>query len=211
MSQRSMVPVLIFGGLVLAAGAGLWLMLRSGDEPSSEGASNAVTEPAATQPTPARPESAPTVTPSLTAEPPRAPAGEAVKEYVVGDRRIRDHRSGERAPIDIPPAVHPPDSRKIKSNLTHDIGQKLKVIVKDCALALPAGAKTGDPRLEGKIVIAIKAKQVTVTNAVVQLRDVEDASVEAVKKCIEDKSLAVTHVAEEDDLESYDINLSYSL
>jgi len=206
-----MVPVMIFGGLVLAAGAGLWLMLR-GDEPASPSpAPVTATEPAPIPTPPSRPESAPTVTPSLPGETPRGPAGEPVKEYVVGDRRIRDHRSGEHAPIDIPPAVHPPDSRKITSNLTHEIGLKLKVIVKDCAQALPAGARSGDPRLEGKVVIAIKAKQVTVTSAVVQLRDVADASVEAVKKCIEDKALTVTHVAEENDLESYDINLSYSL
>jgi hypothetical protein len=210
MSQRSMVPVLIFGGLVLAAGAGLWLMLRSGDDAAATPTGEAITATESPSTPTDRSGSAPTVTPTLPGETRTAPASE-VKEYVVGDRRVRDHRSGDRAPIDIPPAVHPAESRRIASNLTHEIGQKLKVMVKECSAALPAAARGRSSRLEGKVVISIHAKQVTVKEAVVQLREITDASVDTIKKCIEDKALTVTQETDEPDLESYDINLSYAL
>lgn len=205
-----MVPVMIMGVLVLAGAVGLWLMLRSGDDAVAEPTSETITK-AGPPPTPTdRSGAGPTVAPSLPGETARG-EGSAVKEYVVGDTRVRDHRSGDHAPIDIPPAVHPAEARRLTSNLVHEVGQKLKVIAKECAQALPAGARGKDPRLEGQVVVAIKAKQVTVTKAVVQLRDVTHASVETIKQCIEQKALTVTQMAEETDLESYDINLSYAL
>ena len=210
MAQRTLVPVVIMGTFVLAGAVVLWLMMRSGDEaaatPSGETITATKAPPSATGPR----ESKPTVAPSLPAE---APAGSAseVKEYAVGDRRVRDHRSGQHAPIDIPPAVHPAEAPRIASNLTHAIGTKIKGIVKECAAALPVAGRGTKPRVEGKVVIAIKAKQVTVTEAVVQLRDVTDASVETIKKCIEEKALTLTQQADEIDLESYDINLAYTL
>lgn len=211
MSQRkAMVPVLIMGVLVLAGGVGLWLMLRGGDDAVAQRPREPIS---ATEPPPTPTEigtSAPTVAPSLPGETPATPGGE-VKEYVVGDRRVRDHRTGDHAPIDIPPSVHPAEGRRLTSNLVHEVGLKLKVVVKECAATLPTTARGKDPHLEGQVVVAIKAKQVTVTKAVVQLRDVNDAAVDAVKKCIEEKALTLTHTAEETDLESYDINLSYAL
>lgn len=206
-----MVPVMIMGTFVLAGGVVLWLMLRGSDDEVAKPTGETVTAPTGSAP-PAtdRGPAAPSVAPSLPGSTPSAEEGE-VKEYVVGDRRVRDHRKGDHAPIDIPPSVHPAEGRRLTSNLVHEVGLKLKVMVKECAQALPAGARGKDPHLEGQVVVAIKAKQVTVTRAVVQLRDVTDASVETIKKCIEERALTLTHQAEETDLESYDINLSYAL
>ncbi len=204
-----MVPVVIFGVFVLAGAVGVWLMMRTGDsvaEPSTE-PSRATEQP---PPPSQRGEAAPTVTPSLPGETRRS-EGSAVKEYAVGDTLVRDHRSGDHAPIDIPPSVHPAEARRLTSNLVSEVGQKLKVIVKDCATGLPAGARGKDPRLEGQVVIAIKSKRVTVTGAAVELRDVTDASVASIKRCIEEKALTVTHDADETDLASYDISLAYAL
>lgn len=207
-----MVPVVIFGVFVLAGGVALLLMMRSGDDAVAEptGETVTATERAPTPTDRDRSGSTPTVTPTLPGETPAGLPGE-VKEYVVGDRRVRDHRSGDRAPIDIPPSVHPAEARRIDSKVTYDVGQKLKVFVKECVAALPAGAKREGARLEGKVVISIKAKQVTVKEAVVQLREVADASVASIKKCIEEKALTVTQETQEIDLESYDITVSYAL
>jgi len=207
-----MVPVMIMGAFVLAGAIGLYFILGRDEAPAAPEPTPVVvtTPPAAVTPVTAG--SQPTVAPSLPSETPTGSGGQ-YKEYVVGDTRVRDHRTGDRAPIDIPPSVHPPDGRKIQSNLTHEIGQKLKVMVKDCTQTLAAGAKTNASRLEGQVVIAIKAKQVTVTRATVQLREVTDAepAIATVKKCIEEKALTITQTAEENDVEAYDINLSYSL
>ena len=69
------------------------------------------------------------------------------------------------------------------------------------------------PLLDFGCELSIKAKQVTVTRATVQLREVTDAepAIATVKKCIEEKALTITQTAEENDVEAYDINLSYSL
>jgi len=212
MSQRSMVPVMIMGAFVLAGAIGLYFILGSEDAPAEPEPTPVAVTTAPPPTAPPRPGSQPTVAPSLPGET-AAPAEAEFKEYVVGDTRVRDHRKGDRAPIDIPPSVHPPDGRKIHSNLTHEIGTTLKAMVKDCSGTLAPGAKTASSRLEGQVVIAIKAKQVTVTKAIVQLREVggEPSAVETVKKCIEEKALTITQTAEENDVESYDINLSYAL
>jgi hypothetical protein len=210
MSQRSMVPVMIMGAFVLVGGVVLFVMMRSGEDAVAEPTTPPI---AATTPPPPvdRGASAPTVTPSLPGET-RTPEPTDVKEYAVGDIRVRDHRgSGESVPLDLPPSVHPAEGRRLTSDLVHVVGTKLKGIVKQCAATLPAGARGKDPHVEGVVVVGIKAKQVTVNKAVVQLRDVSDSSVDAVKKCIEEKALTLTHEADETDLESYDINVSYAL
>jgi len=210
MSQRSMVPVMIMGGFVLAGAVVLWLTLRADDDAVAEPTGETITATPAVPPPIDRGQSAPVVTPSLPRATPAEPSG--VNEYAVGDVRVRDHRgSGDSVPLDIPPSVHPAEGRRLTSNLVHEVGTKLKGIVKECAATLPAGARGKDAHLEGLVVVAIKAKQVTVNKAVVQLRDVADTSIDAIKKCIEEKALTLTHQADEIDLESYDINVSYAL
>lgn len=210
-SSRRPIALAIVAAVVLAGVVALWLgMKKDGTAGATPTAGSGELVAVSETPTPTvRAEPGTTVTPSLPGETPAASDG--TREYMVGDLKVRDHRKGNKPPIDIPPAIHPPDGRKIQSNLTSEIGQKFKVVVKDCAASLPPEARGSSPRLEGLIVIAIKAKQVTITKATVQLRDVVGASVDPIKQCIEQKALAVTHTAEEPDLESYDINLSYSL
>ena len=206
-----MVPVMIMGAFVLAGAVVLWLTLRSGDDAVAQPTAETVTVTPPVPPEIARGQSAPTVTPSLPRGTPAAEPSD-VNEYAVGDVRVRDHRgSGSAVPLDIPPSVHPAEGRRLTSNLVHEVGTKLKGIVKECATTLPAGARGKDAHLEGLVVVAIKAKQVTVQKAVVQLRDVADTSVDAIKKCIEEKALTLTQQADEIDLESYDINVSYAL
>jgi hypothetical protein len=214
-SSRRAVVLAIVAVVVLAGVIGVWLATKkegatAGTASSSSPGTPSVVADSETPTPTVRGDSTTTVTPSLPGDSPPPASGE-VREYMVGDRRVRDHRKGDKPPIDIPPAIHPPDGRKIQSNLTSEIGQKLKVVVRECAATMPQEARGTSPRLEGLVVIAIKAKLVTITKATVQLRDVVGASVDPIKQCIEQKSLAVTHATDEPDLDSYDINVSYSL
>jgi hypothetical protein len=159
--------------------------------------------------------SAPTVSPTLpgTAAP-ALPEGDAEhpRDYVVGDTRIRDHRSGTNAPIDVPPNVHPAEGRQIPSLLTHEIAQKLKAVMKQCTADLPAEARGAKPRLEGQIKIAIKDQKATVTKAFMQLRDMTGDAVETTKQCIEQKAVGIENPAtDQADLEDYDIHITFAI
>jgi len=166
------------------------------------------------------PEPAPATTPRGHATPPtlpdstaarREPSGSAT-DYTIGDVRIRDHRSGEHAQLDVPPVVHAPLSRKIPPQLSFDISQKVRAIVAACATALPANARGDKPRIEGQITIAIKDHQATVTSAALQLRDVVGVTVDDTRKCVEQKSIgATTPSGDEPDLDGYGITLSIRL
>lgn len=214
MSQTKAVA--IFGACVLAAAIGLFLWMRDGGDPAAATAP-AVTsaEPAGSAKTP--PPLAPTLgsgsgdRPVVTdSDSPRVPAGE-VKQYDVGGRLVRDHRAGDHRPIDIPPAIQPPEGRKIPSTLTQEIGQRVRAKIAECAAAIPPEARGDKPRVEGLVVIAIKDKQVVVTGATMQIRNVTDASLAATKQCIEAGAMTVTQPTTEADLETYDITVSFAL
>src|SRR3954468_13219762 len=144
--------------VLLATGVIAYAVTRGGSEPKSS--STATTTPSG---------ETPTMTATGGGGPSLPRVGEAVAvnpdpaapqhEYVVGDIRVRDHRSGDNKPLDIPPNVHPAEGPAIPSTLTHDISQKVKAVVMDCAKQdLPRDARgDGKPRLEGQISIAIKA------------------------------------------------------
>ncbi|MDX2093506.1 MAG: hypothetical protein SFX73_37020 [Kofleriaceae bacterium] len=209
--------VLIFGACVMAAAIGLIVMMGGGEE-ATTATPTKPTEPtgritgsAATPPPLAetRKGEKPTVTASDT---PRQPAAaEGTKEYELDGRKVRDHRSGDRAPIDVPPAVHPAEGPRIPSKLTSAIGQKVRAKVEECGKQIPAAARGEKPRVEGLVVIAIKNKVVTVTSATMQLRNVEGAAVDTAKACIEAGALTITESSTEPDLASYDINISFGL
>jgi hypothetical protein len=165
------------------------------------------------------PEPAPATTPRANATPTlpdsnsvrREPSGSAT-DYTIGDVRIRDHRSGEHAQLDVAPVVHAPLSRKIPAQLSFDISQKVRAIVAACATTLPANARGDKPRIEGQITIAIKDHQATVTSAMLQLRDVVGVTVDDTRKCVEQKSIgATTPSGDEPDLDGYGITLSIRL
>jgi hypothetical protein len=140
--------------------------------------------------------------------PPRAP----VTDYMVGGRRIRDHRSGARTDDAVPAPIHPPEGRKIPSQLTSAVAQQVRAVMTECAASLPAHARGAEPRLEGTIAIAIKDQRATVTRAAVQLRDVSADAAQAIAHCIEQKSIGVaTSARDEADLEAYSITLAFRL
>ena len=141
-------------------------------------------------------------------EPPHPP----VTDYMVGGVRIRDHRSGDRTQSAVPPAIHPPEGRKIPSQLTSDVAQKVRAVMTECAATLPAHARGAEPRLEGTIAIEIKDHLATVTRAAVQLHDVSADAASAVERCIAQRSVGVaTSAGDEADLEAYSITLALRL
>jgi hypothetical protein len=203
--------LLIVAAVVLAAGVALVFLLGTGDEKasgstaSSPSAGSAVVVHTGT----------PTPTPSLGGG--SAPTfatgdGEHPKDYVVGDIRVRDHRAGNNAPLDIPPNPHPAEGRAIQSGLTHEVAQKVKAVMMQCVADLPKDARGAKPRLEGQIKIAIKDKKVTITSALMQLRDIEGTPADTLKQCVESKSVGIENPAgEEADLEDYGINLTFAI
>jgi hypothetical protein len=151
--------------------------------------------------------------PSVDDTPPVASShGRAATDYMVGGARIRDHRSGDRTPSAVPSAIHPPGGRKIASQLTSAIAQKVRAVMTECALALPPDARGAEPRLDGTIEIAIKDRVATITSASVQLRDVSASAAAPVKRCIDENSVGVaTSAGEEAEVAGYAIALSFRL
>lgn len=211
MSSRG-AGLVIGGGAVVVMAIILVIWMRSGGDPAATEAAPPAGEPAATSAAPAiaSPKHA-TVEPALPRPDDGSAAAPAYREYAVGDRLVRDHRKGDKPPVDIPPSVHRPEGRRLAPSVTHAVGQQLKVVVTECAASLPAEARGAKPRLEGQVVIAIKDKQLTVKSSVVQVRDVAADAGAAIKQCIEQKATSVAHAADEADLESYDMNVSYGL
>jgi hypothetical protein len=210
-------PLIVGALVVLAAAVVLFFaVVKPGEEPKvapTEPAGQTGETAAKPVPPPARPQSV-TVTdrPRGESAPTPMTGGEYPREYAVGDTPIRDHRAGDNKPIDIPPNIHPNDSRLIPSALTHDISQKVKAARKDCVKDLPEEGRGEKPRMEGQILIAIKDKTLSVTQATIQLRDLDGlgATAEAAKQCVEAHAVGLSTIApDEADLESYSINLSF--
>lgn len=208
-------PLIVGALVVLAAAVVLVVMIaKPGEEPTATPPTQPATETAAKPvPTPDRPASV-TVTdrPRGESAPTPMTGGENPREYAVGDTPVRDHRAGDNKPIDIPPNVHPNDSRLIPSSLTHDISQKVKAAMRDCVKDLPRDGRGEKPRMEGQILIAIKDRTLAVTQATIQLRDLDGlgAAAEAAKQCVEAHAVGLSTVApDEADLASYSINLSF--
>lgn len=199
------------GALVLAAVIGLYAVLSRGDD---RAVTPAPRDPEIAQASPGKPSgSGPARTPSANVTPEQTtPSTTTTKEYTVGGVRIRDHRSGAHVQPDVPPAIHPPGGRKVPSELTSGIAQKVRAVVAECAASVPAEARGEKPRADGEIRIAIKSQQATVTGATIQMRDVVGAAGDPVKQCIEQKAIGVaTPSGDEADLEDYAITVSFRL
>jgi len=193
--------------IVVAAIMVLYIMMARDDDAAAR--SDAPARNAETEPATPRAHVAPALPRPSTAA--REPTGSAT-DYTIGDVRIRDHRSGEHAQLDVAPVVHSPLSRKIPAQLSFDISQKVRAIVAACATNVPANARGDKPRIEGQIKIAIKDHQATVTSAALQLRDVVGVTVDDARKCVEQKSIgATTPSGDEPDLDGYGITLSIRL
>jgi hypothetical protein len=211
-------PLVVGALVVLAAAVVLVVMLAPSGDSDGHGSSDKPTETAthsatATQHTPSvtvtdRPRGEPTPPPALPG------GGENPREYAVGDTMVRDHRAGDNKPLDVPPNVHPLDSRMIPSELTHSISQKVKAVMKDCIASLPTEGRGEKPRLEGQIIIAIKDRTMSVTQSTIQMRDLDGlgAATETAKQCIESHAVGLsTPAPDETDLASYSIHLSFAI
>jgi hypothetical protein len=204
---------LVVGGLVVVALiAGLVYMLAKDDAQTAQTSSGSGTAVVVEAPGTG---GQPTVTGGTTGDRPALPApppGQNPRDYVVGDVRVRDHRSGDNKPLDVPPTAHPAEGRLLPSTLTHEVSQKLKAVMRECVASLPKDARGDKPRLEGQVVLAIKDKKLTVTKSLMQLRDVSGESVEPTKQCIEAKALGVENpAADQADLDNYAFNISFAI
>jgi hypothetical protein len=211
-----MRKLLVLGGVaVIALIVGLWLVLANDDGAAAQTSSTTSPAPSGTSVGVPPPRGEPTVTTTERGERPELPATtspEHPRDYVVGDIRVRDHRSGDNVPLDIPPNVHPPEGPKIPSTLTHAVAQQLKPIMMECVASLPKDARGDRPRLEGQLIIAIKDHKATVTKSIMQLRNVTGESVEPAKQCIESRAIGIeAQAADQADLDSYSINISFAI
>lgn len=211
-----MRKALVIGALVVVAlVAVLWLAIEKDTAGSSDtasaGSAAPVPPPTATGSTPDRPQIVEGTTgpaPTL----PEVAEGKHPRDYVVGEIRVRDHRAGDNAPLDIPPNPHPAEGRKIPSTLTHAVAQNVKAVMMQCVENLPKEARGEKPRLEGQISIAIKDHKVTVTKSTMHLRNMSGAAVEPAKQCIEQNSIGLENSApDQADLDDYSINISFAI
>lgn len=202
---------LAFGGAaVLIAAIALVVQMKQKDEPAP--AVPTVTE---------RPDAAPSPRPGPSAvvtegsHPKKGGDPGNTTEPVVTEidgKIVRDHRANPSPVPQIPPTIHRPGGPQIKSTTTHDITQQMVKVLNECAKAVPKSARGTKPRAEGQIVVAIKDKQVSITKALVELRDVEGDVVEPTKRCIEEKSVGLTTSAKDEaDVENYEISISFAL
>jgi hypothetical protein len=189
---------------VLAAAIGLYVILRADDDDGT--AERTASGPVNPLPVQKFAEAAPGK--------PRIPSG-AVTESGIGDVRVRDHRTGEHTPVDVPPPpARPPrpDGRKIPSQLTSKLGQGIHPLLRQCTAGVPAEARGPKARIDGEILISIRDHQATVTSATLKLRDVaEDAKADA-EQCLARAALGfVAPAGDESDLDDYSITLSLTL
>ena len=135
-------------------------------------------------------------------------------EYTLPDgRKVRDFRRPEnRVPLDVPPSTQTPGGRRIKPELTGLFTEQITALMRECGKSVSAADRGTKPRLEGQIVIAIKAGEASVTSAVFKLTNMTSpAAADTAKTCVEQKALTVEVPAEgEADLDSYSINLSFA-
>jgi hypothetical protein len=206
----------IGAAVVLAAGVILWLMLRDDNRatPSTPSTTTQQTPEPVVRPPAADRIPAPNTPVVTDSDEPRSAQAEAEqpREYTVGGIEVRDHRTGNHPPMDLPLNIHPPTTHRVAAALVHELSSKIQGVMKECTANLPPEARGTKPRLEGVVWIAIKDKQARVTEATMQLRDVVGDAVEPTKTCIQEKSVGITTpAANEPDLEKYSISVTYAL
>lgn len=210
MSNRTIFAVM--AAVAVAAIVGLWFAIKSdGDEvqptvtpPKGSGSSAWV----GTQHGPAggRP-----LDPSLPT-PPGSKPPENPKAYSVNGAIIQDMRSGNHEPFTPSATPKPANARRLEPTLTKAVADRVRDVMHECVKLMPDGVRGAKPRLEGSINIAIKDKKVLINKADLIVNDITGDAAETTRQCIVGKSMAITHAAgDEADLESYDINLSFTL
>ena len=197
--------------VILAVLVALWLVIRKADETPAAPAPNVATGSAPGPTTPSKPTGV-TTTPMLPDQP-RAPDSDSGSNYVVGDVNIRDHRhGGSAAPMDVPPGIHPPDTRVLPSPITHAIGQKVRALMMECVASMPREARGADPRLEGQIVVSITSGKLAIVDDTFNVRDVSGAAQEQVRQCVQTRAVGLdTTAPNEPDIEKYSLQINYAI
>ena len=191
---------LAFAAAVVAiAVIGLVIQMRSDDAPAVAKA------PAAADPgAPPR---------RMPAPPPRPESGssDTSAQTVVHDHRSPDPAAGEPPPPSEPPAPRPPPQpgREAATQITQVLSQRLPAALQECAANLQPGQHGARSRIQGEIGIAIKDHQATITSATFQLRDVNDAVQDEIKRCLVQHAVGVTAPAgDEADIDNRAISVS---
>lgn len=202
---RSKGPLLVLVAalVVIGAGAAGWFLFNNGEPTVTESTSPTPAPPVATKDRKA-PALAPAPKVSVTEEKLVMPP--VVKETIIDGNRHRDYRPEGSRPIDIPPAIHPPDARKMQPTSTAAISKGVRAALRECTQSIPATERSGRPKMDSLVVVAVKDKVATVTKTVVQLRDVSGPGADAAKACIEQKLVGQATPVDEEDLASYDIS-----
>lgn len=202
----------IGAGAVVAAGIVLVIALKQGDganQPAIEAPGGGTVSTAPPTAKPGNP-GAPVIRPSEVGEVERVDRPPVV-EYEVDGVKIRDHRKNP-GEMKLPPNIHPPESRRLAASVVNDVHQKVRALAPECAKSVAAADRGAKPKIDMQVVVSIKDKQVTVGKATVTTSDVNGAAADAVKACMEQKSLTVATTApDEPDVERYSINLSMPL
>jgi hypothetical protein len=191
-----------------------YLLVRKHTTSDATASANGSSAGSAAPTGPNHPTSTVTPAPSLpgSSGAPRLSEQGSATEYVVGDVRVRDHRGGSNAPLDVPPNVHPPGAREIPSSLTSAMAQQVRGVLAECTKDIPRDARGPHPRLEGQLIVSIKDHKMSVTGATMQLRDMPADSLDATRQCIEQKSIGLeTAAADQDDLDNYSIGVTFAV
>ena len=134
------------------------------------------------------------------------------KDYMIGDVRVRDHRTGDNKPLDLPPNQHPAEGRELPATLTHDISQQVKKLVWSCGADVPKDARGTKPRVDGQLTVSIKDHTLTINTIAAQVRDVDGPSADTLKQCVEQKSVGLTSVASDQaDITDYGIGITFAI
>jgi hypothetical protein len=209
MSNRAIFAIM--GLVAVGAVVALWLLVRADDAPQQT-ASTTGSGSAAPRTGFAGPQHGPAggkpLAPGI--DPAQTPPN---REYSSNGVIVHDHRTGTHEPYQPSEAPRPENGgRRLEPTLTKAIADRVRDVMHDCVKTLPDGTRGEKPRLEGAINVAIKAKQVLINKADLNVRDVSSDAAEVVRQCIVSKSMSIVQPAgDEADLDSYDINLSFNL
>jgi hypothetical protein len=198
-------------GIVVVAGVALYGATRgSGSDGGDRAASEGAADPRNAEPAVRGAAPPPSAERAGRAAP--LPPSSTSTDYVVGDVRVRDHRTGTHDQLDVAPVIHAPTGPKIASQLSSDIAKNIRGVVAECAATVPADARGARSRFEGQVKIAIANQVATITSAALRLRDVTGDSSAIAQQCIEQKVIGIsTPSGNEPDIEGYGITLSLRL
>jgi hypothetical protein len=208
---------LVIGGIAVAIIAVvLWVVIKNAGSDLPAGSSSASPNPTSKM-VADRDQSTSHVSPALpgsTAPQLGSATSDLANQYTTEcGVHVRDHRDGsaQRAP-DVPPNIHTENSRKIPPELTQAISQQVKAVMMQCVRDLPRDARGAGPRLEGQLVVGVKAGKLSITSTSMQLRDIVGAAAETTRQCIEQRSVGLSAASpDQADLDGYTINISFAI